>query len=105
MPNTVYNYRYPPLSMESVLRFAFLSEASGFLGVVTKVFRGTCGSRPPGALSLAVLSSGPMVFATEAQPVINFPRGFTGGTGHITLENPLVGGSIYLNLSRGEWTF
>jgi hypothetical protein len=105
MPNSAYNYRYSPLSMESVFRFAFLSEASGFLGVVTKVLRETWGSRPPGVLSLAVLFSGPMAFATEAQLVINLPRGFTGGTGHITLENPLVGESIYLNLSQGEWTF
>ena len=36
--------------------------------------------------------------------VINFPSGFTGATGYITLENSLVGGAIHLVLSQCGWT-
>jgi hypothetical protein len=58
------------------------SEASGLSGAVTKVFREAGRSR-----SLGVL-----------------PGGFTSATGHMTLENPLVGGMIHLILSQCGWT-
>jgi hypothetical protein len=65
-------------------------EAPGLLGAVTKGFRETrslLGRR-----------------AANTQTVINYPSGSTGAAGHITLENPLVGGSIHLNLDQGGWT-
>jgi hypothetical protein len=105
MPNRACKYRSSPLSMRSVFRFAFLSDAPGLLGEVTKVYGETERSRPLAVLSLAVLSLGLMAPAVRAQTVINVPGGFTGATGHITLEIPLVGGSIHLNLSQCGWTF
>ena len=58
------------------------SEASGLSGAVTKVFREAGRRRPLGIL----------------------PSGFTSATGHMTLENPLVGGMIHLILSQCGWT-
>jgi hypothetical protein len=78
------------------------SGSPGWLGAVTKVFRETGGSRPLVVLSLAVLSLGLMVPVAKAQRVMDFPSEFTGATGHLTLEKPLVGGSIHL---QGEWIF
>jgi hypothetical protein len=65
-------------------------EAPGLLGAVTK------GSRETRSLLGRR--------AANAQTVINYPSGSAGATGHITLENPLVGGSIHLNLDQGGWT-
>jgi hypothetical protein len=45
-----------------------------------------------------------MAPAAKAQMVIIFPGGFTSATGHITLENPLVGGMIHLIPSQCGWT-
>jgi hypothetical protein len=105
MPNRACNYRSSPLSMTSVFRFEFFSEAPGLLGAVTKVFGKTERSRLLMVRSLAVLSLGVMAPAARTQAVINFPRRLTGAAGHITLENPLAGGSIHLNLSHCGWTF
>jgi hypothetical protein len=69
------------------------SEASGLLDAVTKVFGETERSRPVVVRSLTVLSLDLMALAAKTQTVINFP-----------MENLLVGGSIYLNLSQGGWT-
>jgi hypothetical protein len=80
------------------------SEASGLSGAVTKVFREAGRRRSLGVLSLAALSSGLMAPAAKAQMVITFPGGFTSATGHITLENPLVGGMIHLIPSQCGWT-
>jgi hypothetical protein len=79
------------------------SETSGLLRAVTRVFR-EVGARPLGALSLAVLSWGLTGSAAKAQTAINFPGGSIGVTGHITLENPLVAGSIHLISGQGGWT-
>jgi hypothetical protein len=76
------------------------SEASGLSGAVTEVFREAGRSRSLGVLSLAALSLGLMTPAAKAQMVIIFPS----ATGHITLENPLVGGMIHLILSQRGWT-
>jgi hypothetical protein len=81
-----------------------VSKASGLSGAVTKVFREAGRSRSLGVLSLAALSLGLMAPAAKAQMVIIFPSGFTSATGHITLENPLVGGMIHLILSQCGWT-
>jgi hypothetical protein len=102
MPNTAHNYRYSPLSIRSVFRFAFLSEASGFLGVVTKGVRETGGKQTPGGPFSCRAFVGLMV---RAQTVVNVPEGFTGAAGHTALEIPLVGGSIHLKLSQCGWTF
>lgn len=59
MPSTAHDYRYSPLSMRSVFRFAFLSEASGFLGVVAKGFRETRGKQTPGGPSSCRAFVGP----------------------------------------------
>jgi hypothetical protein len=56
-------------------------------------------------LPLAVVTLGLIVPAAKAQTVINSPTGFTGVTGHTTLQNPLDGGSIYFILSQSGWTF
>ena len=73
--------------------------------MVVKVFRGTGGSRRLVVLSLAVLSLVLMPPAARVQTVINFLIGFTVATAHITLQNPLAGGSSYLNPSQCGWTF
>ena len=75
------------------------SEAPRLLDAVTKVFgeKGfgeTERSRPVVVLSPVVLSLGLMAPAAGARKVINFP-----------MENPLIGGSIYLNLIQGGWSF
>jgi hypothetical protein len=79
--------------------------SSGWLGAVTKAFRETGGSRPLVALSLAVLLLGLMDPAGKAQIGMDLPSEFTGATGHLTVENSLVGGSIHLVLSQCRWTF
>ena len=76
------------------------SEASGLSGAVTKVCREAGRSRSLAVLSLAALSLGLMASAAKAQMVIIFPS----ATGHITQENPLVGGMIHLILSQCGWT-
>jgi hypothetical protein len=77
---------------------------SGLLGAVTKVFRETGGRRPRLVLSLPVLALCLMAPAAKAQTVINLRSEFTGATGPITVENPLVGGAIHLVLSQCGWT-
>jgi hypothetical protein len=65
-------------------------EAPGLLGAVTQGFwetRSLLGRR-----------------AANAQTVINYPSGSTGATGHITLDNPLVGGAIHSNQDQGGRT-
>jgi hypothetical protein len=59
-------------------------------------------SRPLGALVLSLGLLGP---AAKAQTVINYPSEFTGATGYLTLENPLVDGSIFLISGQGGWAF
>jgi hypothetical protein len=76
-------------------------EAPGLLGAVTKGFRETRRSRALVAVSLAVLPLCLMASDAEAQRGMDFPSEFTGATGNITLDNPLVGGSIHLNLNQG----
>jgi hypothetical protein len=80
------------------------SETSGFLRAVIKVYREVDGSKPLGALPLAVLSLGSTASAIRAQTVINFPGGSVCVSGHKTLENPLVDGSIHLISGQGGWT-
>jgi hypothetical protein len=82
-----------------------VSNASGLLDAVTRPFGEIERNRPRLLLSPAILSSGLTASAAKAQTVINFPGGFTGATGYITLDNPLVGGSIHLIPSRCGWTF
>ena len=65
-------------------------EAPGLLGAVTKGFFET--------------RSLPGRRAANAQTVINSSSAPTGATGHITLDNPLVGGAIHLNQDKGGRT-
>jgi hypothetical protein len=76
---------------------ASASEASGWLGAATKVFRGTRKSRTLVALYLAVMTLGLLMPTAQAQTVINYPSGFAS-SGQIWLENQatLSGSSIHL---------
>ena len=80
-----------------------VSEASGLLSAVTKVFRETGRSRPPGGPLSCRACVGLDGSAAKAQTVINVPSRFAGANGYITLENPLVGGAIHLVLSQCGW--
>jgi hypothetical protein len=95
------------VSLESLQRSYCLeapaSKAPGLSGAVMKVFREVGRGRRQGVLSLAVLSLGLMGCAAKAQMVIIFPGGVGAATAHITLENPLVGGSFHLILGQRGW--
>jgi hypothetical protein len=79
------------------------SDAAGLLRAVTKV-SSESGSKSPGGHSVALLSLGLMAPAAKSQTTIILPSGFSGATGHITLESPLVHGSIHLISGQGGWT-
>jgi hypothetical protein len=76
------------------------TDPSGLLRAVTKVFSETGTSKSSGGLSLGLTAP-----AAKAQTVINFPSGFTGATGYLTLANPLADGSIHLISGQGGWAF
>ena len=88
------------------LLFSLETPAIGVRGVGCsyKSFSRDSEKQTPSALSLAVLSLGLMAACCQGADGHQFPSGSTGATGHITLENPLVGGLIHLILSQCRWT-
>jgi hypothetical protein len=72
------------------------SESSGELGPVTKAFLRGRGNVP------SVVCFMPP--AAKDERVVNHPTGLTGARGHLTLENPQVGGSIQFVLYQPGWT-
>ena len=74
------------------------SEPSGLLGAVTKVFRETGRSGPPGVAFSCRACVGLDGFAAKAQMVINFPSGFTGA-------NPFDSKSIWMDMLTKRYLF
>ena len=95
------NCRSSSLSLKLLFRHTFLSSLSllNTPPIIAQVFGETGGNRPlVVVLSAAVLALGLIAPAAKAPTIINLSGGVTGAAGHITLENPLVGGST-------GWTF
>ncbi len=101
MRNPACHYQPSSLSLRSVFRLAFFF-CRPLLNCRQRVFRETRRSRLLVVLSFAVMTLGLLSPPAAHAQVINYPNGFAGSTGQISLVNgasPLAGSTIQLTTS------